>query len=111
MFETAVVTLIIKFCRVSESFDVVENLITTSVLCEKSVSRKMHNFLPGRPSLLHVTTWKFCRFQILLAHNQQYPKIRPNFSGSHTFSLTATAEIGPDTNSLTFVLVTARFWP
>ena len=28
-----------------------------------------------------------------------------------TFSLKATAKIGPDTNSLTFVLVTARFWP
>ena len=27
------------------------------------------------------------------------------------FSLTATAKIEPDTNSLTFVLVTARFWP
>ena len=27
-------------------------------------------------------------------------EIRPNFSGSHTFSLTATAKIGPDTNSL-----------
>ena len=27
------------------------------------------------------------------------------------FSLTATAKIGPDTNSLTFMLVTARFWP
>ena len=39
------------------------------------------------------------------------PEIRPNFSGSYTFSLTATAKIGPDTNSLTFVLVTARFWP
>ena len=39
------------------------------------------------------------------------PEIRPNFSGSHTFSLTATAKIGPDTNSVTFVLVTARFWP
>ena len=39
------------------------------------------------------------------------PEIRPNFSGSHTFSLTATAKIGPDTNSLRFVLVTARFWP
>ena len=36
---------------------------------------------------------------------------RPNFSGCHTFSLTATAKIGPDTNSLTLVLVTARFWP
>ena len=32
-------------------------------------------------------------------------------SGSHTFSLTATAEIGPDTNYYKFVLVTARFWP
>ena len=32
-------------------------------------------------------------------------------SGSHTFSLTATAEIGSDTNSFTFVLDTARFWP
>ena len=40
-----------------------------------------------------------------------HPEIRPNFSGSHRFSLTATAKIGPDTNSLTFVLVTARFWP
>ena len=28
-----------------------------------------------------------------------------------TFSLKATAKIGPVTNSLTFVLVTARFWP
>ena len=28
-----------------------------------------------------------------------------------TFSLKASAKIGPDTNSLTFVLVTARFWP
>ena len=34
-----------------------------------------------------------------------------NFSNSHKFSPTATAKIGPDTNSLTFVLVTARFWP
>ena len=39
------------------------------------------------------------------------PEIRPNLSGSHTFSLTATAEIGPDTNYYKFVLVTARFWP
>ena len=30
-------------------------------------------------------------------------------SGSHTFSLTATAKIGPDTNYCKFVLVTARF--
>ena len=40
-----------------------------------------------------------------------YREIRPSFSGSHTFSLTVTAKIGPDTNSLAFVLVTARFWP
>ena len=40
-----------------------------------------------------------------------YPEIRPKFSGSHTFSLTASAKIGPDPNSFTFVLVTARFWP
>ena len=26
-------------------------------------------------------------------------------------SLTATTKIGPDTNSLTFVLTAARFWP
>ena len=59
-FETAIVTLITKLCRVSESFDVVENLMTASVLelGEKSVSRKMHDFLPGRHSLLHVTMWK-----------------------------------------------------
>ena len=37
--------------------------------------------------------------------------IRSSFSGSHTFSLTASPKIGPDPNSFTFVLVTARFWP
>ena len=50
-------------------------------------------------------------FGIIVTQSQnKKPEIRPNFSGSHTFSLTASAEIGPDTNSLTFVLVTARFW-
>ena len=39
-FETAIVRLSIKLCRVSESFDVVENLMTASVFGEKSVSRK-----------------------------------------------------------------------
>ena len=68
MFETAIVTLIIKLCRVSESFDVVENSMTASVLGEKSVSRKMHNFLPGRPSLLHVTIWKFCTISKYFLH-------------------------------------------
>ena len=33
------------------------------------------------------------------------------FERSHTFSLTAIAEIGPDTNYYKFVLVTATFWP
>ena len=36
--------------------------------------------------------------------------MRPNFSGSHTFSLTANAKIGADTNSHKFVLTAARFW-
>ena len=47
----------------------------------------------------------------VLQNQQSKPEIRPNLSGSHTFSLTATAEIGPDTNYYKFVLVTARFWP
>ena len=37
-------------------------------------------------------------------------EIRPNFSGSHTFSPMATTKIGPDTSSLTSVLTAARFW-
>ena len=32
------------------------------------------------------------------------------FSGSHTFTVTATAKPGPDTNSYKFVLTAARFW-
>ena len=32
-------------------------------------------------------------------------------SGSHTFSLMATAKIGADTNSHKFALTAARFWP
>ena len=33
------------------------------------------------------------------------------FSGSYILSLTATAKIGPDTNSHKSVLTAARFWP
>ena len=51
--------------------------------------------------------WRFDRIESLATGMFTFPY--PDLSGSHTFSLTATAKIEPDTNSLTFVLVTARF--
>ena len=52
-----------------------------------------------------------CRCSLNSLQGPLYPEIRPNFSGSHTFFLTATAKIGPDTKSHKFVLTAARFWP
>ena len=40
--------------------------MTASVFGEKSVSEKMHNFLPGRPSLIVA-----CDHLEILVHNQQ----------------------------------------
>ena len=54
---------------------------------------------------------KQCSFFIIVvpvSSDAVEPEIRPHFSGSHTFSLTTTASTNPDTNSLTFVLVTAE---
>ena len=53
----------------------------------------------------------FCSRMLEMHSKRPYPEIRPNFSSSHTFCLTATAKIGSDTNSIVFVLTVARFWP
>ena len=62
---------------------------------------------PGRHLLASKTS---ALFAICLAQRSKLAHDAP-CCPSHTFSLTATDKIGPDTNSLTFVPTAARFWP
>ena len=84
--------------------------ISTKIIVDLSKRQQNHNVKPYRLTkscLLFSTISTTCQQNGQGDFASNEPQIRPNFSGSHTFSLTATAKIGPDPHSFTL----ARFWP